>query len=87
MVVGDFYGGDLPVIPTEDQAPLLIDSHAPETLEITGKDFEPVAWRYSQIREKIGRVKLAESQERSLLNISGKFLRPTTIPDLFGFLA
>jgi hypothetical protein len=26
MVVGYFYGGDLSVIPTEDQSPLLIDS-------------------------------------------------------------
>jgi len=42
MVAGDFYGGDLSVIPTEDQAPLLIDSHTPDTFEIAGKGFEPV---------------------------------------------
>ncbi len=43
MGVGYFYGGDLSVIPAEDQSPLLTDSHAPETFEIAGKGFEPVA--------------------------------------------
>jgi hypothetical protein len=87
MVVDDFRGGDLSVIPTEDQVPLLIDSHAAETFEIAGKGIEPVAWLYSQIREKIGCVKLAESQECSLLNFSGRLLQPTANPDLFGFVA
>jgi hypothetical protein len=36
MVVGDFHIGRLSVIPTENQTPLLIDSHASETLEIAG---------------------------------------------------
>jgi hypothetical protein len=83
MVIGDFHIGRLSVIPTEYQTPLLVDSHAPEALEIAGKGFETVAWRNPQI----GRVKLAESQESPFLNISRKFLRPTSIPDHFGFLA
>ena len=58
-----------------------------ETLEIAGKGFQPVAWRDPQIGEQIGRVKLAESQESSFLNISRQLFRPTSIPDVFGFLA
>jgi len=85
MVVGYFHGGTLSVIPTEDQAPLLIDSHAPETFEIAGKGFEPVAWRYPQIREETGCVELAEPQERPLLNFSGKLLRTTAVPNFFWF--
>ncbi len=59
MVVGDFNIGRLPVIPSEDQAPLLIDSNAPETLEIAGEGFEPVAGWDSQILQDFGNVKLA----------------------------
>ena len=70
MVIGDFHSRRLSVIPTEYQPPLLIDSHAPETLEIAGKGFQTVAWRDLQIGEKIGRVKLAESQESPFLNIA-----------------
>jgi hypothetical protein len=58
MVVGNFHSGRPSVIPTENQAPLLIDSHAPETLEIAGEGFEPVAGRDSQIRQNFGGVKL-----------------------------
>jgi hypothetical protein len=36
MVVDDFHSGRLSVIPAENQAPLLIDSDAPLTLEIAG---------------------------------------------------
>jgi hypothetical protein len=85
MVVGDFHFGRLPVFPTENQAPLLIDSHAPKTVKIAGKGFQPVAGRDPQVGQEIGRVKLPESQECPLLNISRQFLRPTAIPDLFGF--
>ena len=58
MVVGDSHGGRFSVIPTEYQAPLLVDSHAPETLEIAGEGFQAVAGRETQIGEPIGRVKL-----------------------------
>ena len=87
MVVGNFNIGRLPVIPTENQAPLLIDSHAPETLEIAGEGFEPVAGRDSQILQNFGGVKLPEPQKGPLLNFSRQPFRPTTVPDLFGFLA
>ncbi len=70
MIVGNFHIGRFPVIPSEDQAPLLIDSHAPETLEIAGKGFEPVAGRDSQILQKFGGVKLPQPQKSSLLNFS-----------------
>lgn len=69
MVVSDFYIGRLSAIPTEHQAPLLIDSDAAKTLELAGKGFQTVAWRDLQIGEQIGRVKLAESQESPFLNI------------------
>jgi hypothetical protein len=87
MVVGDFHIGRLSVIPTEHQAPLLIDSNAPKPVEIAGKGFQPVAGRYPQVGESVGRVKLPESQEGSFLNLSRQFLRTSAIPDLFGFLA
>lgn len=87
MVIGDLHIGRLAVIPTEHQAPLLIDSHAPQTFEIAAKRFEPVAWRDPQIGEQVGRVKLAEFQKSPFLNIPRQFLRATAIPDLFGFLA
>jgi hypothetical protein len=86
MVIGDFNLGRLPVVPTENQAPLLIDSHAPKTGKTAGKGFQPVAGRDSQVGQEIGRVKLPEPQEYSLLNISRLFLRTPAIPDLFGFL-
>ena len=60
MVVGDFYFGRFSVIPTKNQAPLLIDSHAPETLEIAGEGFEPIAGWDSQILQNFGNVKLPE---------------------------
>jgi hypothetical protein len=87
MIVGDFHFSRLAVIPTENQAPLLIDSHAPETLEISRKGFQAVAGRESQVRQKIGGVKLPETQERPFLNLSRQFFGATAIPDLFGFLA
>ncbi len=87
MVVGDFHIRRLAVIPTENQAPLLIDSHAPEAFEIAGKGFQPVAGRESQIGQKIGGVKLSETQERPFLNFSRQFFGAAAIPDLFGFLA
>ena len=58
MVVEVFHIGRLPVIPTENQASLLIDSHAPETLEIAGEGFESVAGWDSQILQNFGGVKL-----------------------------
>jgi len=70
MVVCDFHIGRFSVIPTENQAPLLVDSHAPETLEIAGKGFQTIAGRNPQVGQKIGRVKLPESQESSFLNFS-----------------
>jgi hypothetical protein len=86
MVVGDFHIGRLPVIPTENQAPLLIDSHAPETLEIAGEGFEAVAGWDSQILQNFGSVNMPEPHKGSLLNFSRQSFRPTTVPDLFGFL-
>jgi hypothetical protein len=87
MVVGDFHVGRFSVIPPENQAPLLIDSHTPEALEVAGKSFQAVAGREPQIGESIGRMKLPESQERPFLNLSREFPGPSAIPDLFGFLA
>ena len=87
MVVGDFHFGRFSFIPTEDQAPLLIDSHAPVALEIAREGFQPVAGRDPQIGQKFGRVKLTEFQERPLLNLSRQFLGTAAIPDLFGFFA
>jgi hypothetical protein len=43
MVANEFYIGRLSVIPSENQARLLIDPHAPEIPEIDGKGFESVA--------------------------------------------
>jgi hypothetical protein len=87
MVVGYFHVRRLSVIPTENQAPLLIDSHAPEAFEITGEGLQPVARRNSQIGRKFGRVKLPEFQKRPLLNLFRQFFGPTSFPYLFGFLA
>lgn len=87
MVVGDFDFRRLAVIPTENQAPLLIDSHAPEAFQIARKGFQPVAGREPQIGQKIGGVKLPETQERPLLNLSRQFFGTAAIPDFFGFLA
>ena len=87
MVVGDFHIGRLSVIPSENQAPLLIDSHTPETLEIAREGFEPVAGRDSQILQNFGGVKLPEPQKGPLLKLSRQPFRPTTVPDLFDFLA
>jgi hypothetical protein len=56
MIVGDSHIGRLPIIPSENQAPLLIDSDAPQTVEIAGEGFEPVAGRDSQILQKFGSV-------------------------------
>ncbi len=58
MVVGDFHIGRFPVIPTENQAQLLIDPHAPESPEIAGEGFEPIAGWDSQILQNFGSVKL-----------------------------
>ncbi len=58
MVVSDFYIGRLSVIPSENQASLLMDPHAPETLEIAGKGFKSVAGWDSQILQNFGNVKL-----------------------------
>jgi hypothetical protein len=58
MVVGDFHIGRFPIIPSENQAPLLIDSYAPEPLEIAGEGLEPVAGRDPQILENFCGVKL-----------------------------
>ena len=58
MVVGNFHFGRFSVIPTKNQAPLLIDSHAPETFEIAGERFEPIAGWNPQIRQNISSVKL-----------------------------
>ena len=87
MVVGDSYFSRFSFIPNKDQAPLLIDSYAPVALEIAREGFQPVAGRDPQIGQKIGRVKLPESQERPLLNLSRQFLGAAAIPNLFGFLA
>jgi len=86
MVIGNSHVRRLPVIPTEYQAPLLIDSHTPAALEIAGKGFQPIAGRNPQIGQKIGCVKLPESQKRPFLNFSGQSFRPAAVPDLFGFL-
>jgi hypothetical protein len=58
MGVGDFHIGRLPVISSEDHAPLLIDSYAPETLEIGGEGFGAIAAWDSQILHNFGGVKL-----------------------------
>jgi len=87
MVVGDFYIARFPVIPTENQASLLIDSYTPETLEIAGEGFETIAGWDSQILQNFGGVKLPQSQECPLLNFSRQSFRPNTVPDFFGFLA
>jgi hypothetical protein len=87
MVVNEFYIGRLPVIRSENQASLLVDPHAPETLEIAGKGFESVAGWDSQILQNFGGVKLGSPQKSPLLNFSRQPFRPTTVPNFFGFLA
>ncbi len=74
MVVGDFYIGRLPVIPPENQTPLLIDSQTPKALEIAGKGFESIAWWNSQICKEIGRMKLPELEKSPILNFTRQFL-------------
>ena len=64
MVVSDFYFGRFSVIPTKNQAPLLIDSHAPETLEIAGEGFEPIAGWDSQILQNFWQCVAAGALER-----------------------
>jgi hypothetical protein len=58
MVVVDFYFGRHPVSPTEENAPLLIDSYAPEAFEVARKGFKAVAWWDPKIGQKVGGVKL-----------------------------
>jgi hypothetical protein len=87
MVVSDFHIGRLSVIPSENQAPLLIDLYAPETLEIAGEGFEWVAGWDSQILQNFGGVKLPWPKKSPRLNFSRHPFRPTTVPDPFGFFA
>jgi hypothetical protein len=66
---------------------LLVDSDAPEALEIARKRFQVVAGRDSQIGQNIGGVELPKTQKRALLNLSRQFFGTAPIPDLFAFLA
>jgi hypothetical protein len=87
VVIGDLNIGGVSIIPSENQPPLLIDSHAPESVQITGKHFQSVAWRYSKISDQIGGVKLPKLQESAFLNVTWQLSRSLTTEDPFGFLA
>ena len=75
VVVGDLHVGGAAVFPTEDDAPLVIDADAPESLEIAGKRSEAIGWW------------LAESHQCAWLNVAGKLAGVSSIEDFGGFLA
>lgn len=86
MIVGDLNVGGGAVFPAEDDAPLLVDADAPESLEIARKWFEAVGRRLAELVDGNDPVKLTESHERPWLNIAREFPGVFAMKDFGGFL-
>jgi hypothetical protein len=86
VIVGDLDVGGGAVFPAEDDAPLLIDSDAPESTEIAGKRFEAIGWWMAELVVGNDPVKLTESHERPWLNIAREFPGVFPMKDFGGIL-
>lgn len=87
MVVDDFHFRRMTFRPPENQAPLLIDPHAPETGKIAGKLFQAVARRDFHVPDFFRLVQLAKPHECPGLDVAWQFAGSPAFPDLGRFLA
>ena len=87
MIVGDLDIGGGAAFPAENDAPLLVDSDAPESLEIAREGFEAVGRWLAELVDGNDPVKLTESHEGPWLNIAWEFPGVFPMKNFGGFFA
>jgi len=66
MVVDQVQIEGVPVLETEDEAPVAADGQAPEILELTFQLMQPVAWKSTQVPDRVGCVDLMQEAPQPL---------------------
>ena len=87
VVVGDSDMGGSAAFPLEDDAPLLVDADAPESLEIAGEGFEAIGGWLAELIDGDNPVNLAEFHQSPWLDVAGEFPRQFSEEDFGGFFA
>ena len=86
VVVGDSDMGGAAAFPLEDDAPLLVDADAPESLEIAGEGFEAIGRWLAELIDGDNPVNLAEFHQSPWLDVAGEFPRRFPRGRLWRFL-
>ena len=87
VVVGDSdIGGDT-IFPLEDDAPLLVDADAPESLEISSEGFEAIGRGLAELIDGDNLVNLSEFHQGTWLDVAGKFSGRVSEENFGGFFA
>jgi hypothetical protein len=79
MVVDDFDIGCVPFLPSETDAPLIVDSNAPRPASIPSELLEPIRWRNPQIRESGRGIEHAQLPQCNLLQVGREPTRPDEV--------
>lgn len=87
MVIDDFDLAGRTVLPTEADAPLVIDTDTPLSASPAAQRFEPIARRGAQKIEGGCGVQLAQLALRNPLDSTRQLGRKPTMEGFFGFLA
>ena len=82
MIIGNLDIGGVAAIPTENDAPLLVNADTPESVEISGERFETVGRRSAELIDGDDFMKLAKFHKCPRLNISRDFPRVLASKDL-----
>jgi hypothetical protein len=81
VVITDLDILGLSICPAEADPPLLIDPDRALTRPVACEEFEPVAWRRTQVVQALGRVDETQVSQRDFLNVRRKTFRSFAVPD------
>lgn len=85
MIIRDLYIKGIPFSPFKADPPLIIDADAVLPRPISGKLFQPVRRRDSQIVERYGVIQHSQLAQSNLLNVRWQSARKTPTKDPFCF--
>ena len=74
------------ILPSENDAPLVVEADAVKIFPVSAQQFEPVCRRNAELVEGVGIVDLAKFDFRPVLDVGWQFSRRSAMEDFLGLL-
>jgi hypothetical protein len=87
MIVHNLNLMGAPVVPSETDAPLVVDPDAHLPFTVAFENLKPVSWRISEILDGQRRIQLPQLPKRPVLDIGRQFPARIAQPNALGLLA